>query len=228
MAGVVLCTLNVRHDSKMVSTLLKHSSAKGAIEIMLKLTATVPQIVLIPDSSKPPALQKTGVIEYEALLAMGSLDFEIRRPNDECEPITLNYTSGTTSSPKGVVYSHRGAYLNSLAAVLLYEMRSMSVYLWVVPMFHCNGWCLTWGVAAQGGTNVCLRVVTAKGIFESISRHQVTHMGAASTVLNTIINAPGVEQLPLLGKVTVLTGGDPPPSMCVTCMVSLRRTVREP
>ncbi|KAI3776990.1 hypothetical protein L1987_46783 [Smallanthus sonchifolius] len=234
MAGAVLCTLNIRHDSKMVSTLLKHSNAKllfvdyefidiakGAIEIMSKSTATMPQIVLIPDSGKLPAVPKSEFLEYEAVLAMGSLDFEIRRPDDECDPIALNYTSGTTSNPKGVVYSHRGAYLNSLAAVLLNEMRSMSVYLWTVPMFHCNGWCLTWAVAAQGGTNVCLRVVTGKGIFECISRHQVTHMGGAPTVLNMIINAPAMERLPLPGKVTVMTGGAPPPSQVVFGMEQL-------
>ncbi|KAM0014652.1 putative AMP-dependent synthetase/ligase, AMP-binding, AMP-binding enzyme domain, ANL [Helianthus debilis subsp. tardiflorus] len=234
MAGAVLCTLNIRHDSKMVSTLLKHSNAKlifvdhqfidivkGAIEIMSKSPATVPQIVLIPDSGELPTLPKSNIIEYEALLAMGSLDFQIRRPIDECDPIALNYTSGTTSSPKGVVYSHRGAYLNSLAAVLLNEMRSMPVYLWTVPMFHCNGWCLTWAVAAQGGTNVCLRAVTAKGIFGSISQHQVTHMGGAPTVLNMIINAPETERVPLPGKVTVMTGGAPPPSQVVFGMEQL-------
>lgn len=230
MAGAVLCSLNIRHDSTMVSTLLKHSNAKlifvdyqfidvakGAIELMSKSTVTVPQIVLIPDSG-----QISGQIDYEALLATGSLDFEIRRPNDECDPIALNYTSGTTSSPKGVVYSHRGAYLNSLAAVLLNDMPSMSVYLWTVPMFHCNGWCMTWALAAQGGTNVCLRAVTAKGVFDSISQYKVTHMGGAPTVLNMIINAPATERrLPLPGKVTVMTGGAPPPSQVVFSMEGL-------
>ncbi|KAK1406670.1 hypothetical protein QVD17_42178 [Tagetes erecta] len=234
MAGAIICTLNIRHDSKMVSTLLRHSNAKlifidhqfidvakGAIEIMSKSSATLPQLVLILDSNNPPAVPKSEIIQYETLLEMGNLDFEIRRPIDECDPIALNYTSGTTSSPKGVVYSHRGAYLNSLAAVLLNEMPSMSVYLWTVPMFHCNGWCLTWAVAAQGGTNVCLRLVTAKGIFENISRHQVTHMSGAPTVLNMIINAPATERLPLPGKVTVMTGGAPPPSQVVYGMEQL-------
>ncbi|XP_076909683.1 butanoate--CoA ligase AAE1-like [Bidens hawaiensis] len=230
MAGAVLCTLNIRHDSAMVSTLLKHSSAKlifvdhqfldvakAAIEIMSK-SDIIPKIVLIPDSGQLP---NSDIIEYESLLVMGSLDFEIKRPKDECDPITLNFTSGTTSSPKGVVYSHRGAYLNSLAAVLLNEMRSMSVYLWTVPMFHCNGWCLTWAVVAQGGTNVCLRGVTAKGIFKCVSQFRVTHMGGAPTVLNIIINAPETERAPLWGKVTVMTGGAPPPSQVVLGMEKL-------
>jgi acyl-CoA synthetase (AMP-forming)/AMP-acid ligase II len=140
------------------------------------------------------------------------LDFEVRWPKDEWDPISLNYTSGTTSSPKGVIYSHRGAYLNSFAAVLLSEMSSMPVYLWCVPMFHCNGWCLTWAVAAQGGTNVCQRNVTAKDIFENIAQHKVTHLGGAPTVLNMIINASARDRKPLPGKVSVMTGGAPPPS----------------
>ncbi|XP_071697733.1 butanoate--CoA ligase AAE1 [Rutidosis leptorrhynchoides] len=234
MAGAILCTLNIRHDSTMVSTLLKHSSSKlifvdyqfidvvrGAIEIMLKSGAAVPQIVFIPDSIQKSGQPKSKFMEYGSLLEIGSLDFEIRRPNDECDPIALNYTSGTTSSPKGVVYSHRGAYLNSLAAALLNEMPSMSVYLWTVPMFHCNGWCLTWAVAAQGGTNVCIRTVTAKGIFESISRHKVTHMSGAPTVLNMMCNAPVNERVPLPGKVLVMTGGAPPPSQVLFSMEKL-------
>ncbi|KAI3517974.1 hypothetical protein L1887_06254 [Cichorium endivia] len=234
MAGAILCTLNIRHDSTMVSTLLKHSNSKlifvdyqflqiaiGAIEIMSKSTSKVPQLILIPDSGELSGHPMPEIIHYNNLLETGSLDFEIKRPIDECDPIALNYTSGTTSSPKGVVYSHRGAYLNALSAVLLNEMPSMCVYLWTVPMFHCNGWCLTWSMAAQGGTNVCLRAVTAKAIFESISKHKVTHMAGAPTVLNMIINAPAAEQLPLPGKVAVMTGGAPPPSQVLFSMEKL-------
>ncbi|KAI3724631.1 hypothetical protein L2E82_36414 [Cichorium intybus] len=234
MAGSVLCNLNIRHPSKMVSTLLKHSNAKlifvdyefvhiakGAIEIISRSTSSVPQLILISDSSKLSVPPTPDILDYESLLEMGSLDFEIRRPKDECDPIAVNYTSGTTSSPKGVVCNHRGAYLNSLAVVLLNEMPSMPVHLWVVPMFHCNGWCMIWGMAAQGGTNVCLRKVTAKGIFESISRHKVTHMGGAPTILNMIVNAPASERIPLPGKVVVKTGGAPPPSQVVFSMEKL-------
>ena len=128
---------------------------------------------------------------------MGQPNFEIKWPNDEGDPILLNYTSGITSSPKGVIYSHRGAYLNSLAAVLLNEMPSMPVCLWTVPMFHSNDWCLTWAVAAQGGTNVCLRTISAKVIFDCISQNKVIHMGGAPTVLNMIVNAPVGDQKPL-------------------------------
>jgi acyl-CoA synthetase (AMP-forming)/AMP-acid ligase II len=229
MAGAVLCALNTRHDSAMVSTLLRHSETKiifvdyqflhiaqGAIDILSQASTKLPLLILIPESDQlSPKIRNTistsNNLEYESLLGRGRIDFEIRRPNDEWDPISLNYTSGTTSSPKGVIYNHRGAYLNSLATVLLNEMSSMPVYLWCVPMFHCNGWCLPWGVAAQGGTNVCQRNVTAGGIFDNISRHKVTHLSGAPTVLNMIVNATVSEQRPLPGKVAVMTGGAPPP-----------------
>uniref|UniRef100_A0A6N2K4G6 4-coumarate--CoA ligase n=1 Tax=Salix viminalis TaxID=40686 RepID=A0A6N2K4G6_SALVM len=225
MAGAVLCTLNVRHDSSMVSALLKHSEAKlvfvdyqflsiaqGALEILQETKTKLPLLVLISECGQPAPISSPGILEYESLLTTGKLDFEVRWPKDEWDPISLNYTSGTTSSPKGVIYSHRGAYLNSFAAILLNEMSSMPVYLWCVPMFHCNGWCLTWAVAAQGGTNVCQRNVTAKDIFENIAQHKVTHLGGAPTVLNMIVNASARDRKPLPGKVSVMTGGAPPPS----------------
>ncbi|KAI4324250.1 hypothetical protein L6164_023804 [Bauhinia variegata] len=232
MSGAILSTLNTRHDSSMISLLLKHSEAKilfvdyqflhiakGAIDIMFKTNTNLPLLVLILECADNAShshgitLNKasSGILEYEDLIAKGDLQFEVRKPNDEWDPISLNYTSGTTSNPKGVIYSHRGAYLNALAAVLLNEMRSLPVCLWCVPMFHCNGWCLTWGVAAQGGTNVCQRSVTAKGIFDNISRHKVTHMGGAPIVLNIIVNSPSHVKKPLPSKVAVMTGGATPP-----------------
>lgn len=225
MSGAVLCTLNTRHDSAMVSLLLKHCEAKilfadyqlldvaqGALDLLSKAKATLPLLVLIPECGNGYNPSYSGMLEYEHLIARGKLDFEVRKPLDECDPISLNYTSGTTSSPKGVIFSHRGAYLNALATVLLNEMRSMPVYLWCVPMFHCNGWCLPWGIAAQGGTNVCLRNVNAEEIFDNISRHKVTNTGGAPTVLNMIINSPPDVRKPLPCKVSVLTGGAPPPA----------------
>lgn len=230
MAGAILCTLNIRYDSAMVSVLLKHSGAKiifvdsqslnivhGALNRLSKESSNLPIIIPIFDPNVSSAVDTTISTtwkvdnEYETFLEFGKLDFEVRRPEDECNPIALNYTSGTTSSPKGVIYSHRGAYLNSLAAALLNEMRSMPVYLWCVPMFHCNGWCLTWAIAAQGGTNICLRNVTAKGIFDNVAKHKVTHMGGAPTVLNMIVNSDKGDRRPLPGKVMVMTGGAPPP-----------------
>ncbi|KAL5752362.1 hypothetical protein ACOSP7_022547 [Xanthoceras sorbifolium] len=231
MAGAVLCTLNARHDSAMVSILLQHSEAKivfvdyqllpiarGALDLLVKSQSKPPIVVLIGESD---TVSSTADYEYECLLQTGDSGFEIRKPNHEWDPISVNYTSGTTSRPKGVVYSHRGAYLNALATVFLHEMGMMPVYLWTVPMFHCNGWCLTWGVAALGGTNICLRSVTAKGVFESIALHNVTHMSGAPTVLNMIVNSPVNDQKPLPHKVDVMTGGAPPPPQILQKMEEL-------
>lgn len=235
MAGAVLCTLNSRHDSSMLSVLLQHSEAKiifvdyqllpiarGALDLLVKTQEKPPILILIAESG---SLSHTSLdandYEYESLLETGDSRFEIRRPVNEWDPISVNYTSGTTSRPKGVVYSHRGAYLNSLATVFLHGMGKMPVYLWTVPMFHCNGWCLSWGVAAMGGTNVCLRSVSAAGIFESIASHNVTNMGAAPTVLNTIVNSPVSDQKPLPHKVAVATGGSPPPPQIFSKMEEL-------
>lgn len=239
MAGAVLCTLNTRHDSAMVSVLLEHSEAKvifvdyqllriaeDALEILSKKGIKPPCLILIQESYDSVSHTNDKIhipetLEYESFLLTGRSDFEIVRPNDECDPISLNYTSGTTSNPKGVVYSHRGAYLNSLAAALLNEMKSMPVYLWTVPMFHCNGWCLTWAVAAQGGTNICLRSVTAKATFDSIAAHHVSHMGGAPTVLNMIVNSLENERRAVQEKVTVMTGGAPPPPHVIFKMEEL-------
>ena len=144
-------------------------------------------------------------------MANGHSGFEIRQPESEWDPISVNYTSGTTSSPKGVVYSHRGAYLNTLATLFLHGIGTMPVYLWTVPMFHCNGWCLTWGMAAHGGTNVCLRKVTPKDIFDRIDQHQVTHMAGAPTVVSMIVNSEVRDRKILPHKVEIMTGGAPPP-----------------
>ncbi|XP_074286313.1 butanoate--CoA ligase AAE1-like [Silene latifolia] len=227
MAGGVLCTLNIRHDAAMVSVLLKHSNAKlifvdaqffevvqKAIGIMSKATSNLPRIILVIDKQSVGvgySMPSSVSLEYESLLQTGKSDFEIQKPKDELQPISLNYTSGTTSTPKGVIYSHRGAYLNSLATVMLMEMGSTTVYLWTNPMFHCNGWCLTWGLAARGGTNICLRNVTANGIFSNIAEHKVTHMGGAPTVLSMMINARDEQKKPLPAKVAVMIGAAPPP-----------------
>lgn len=234
MAGAILCTLNARYDPSMVSILLKHSRAKiifvdgqllevarCAIDLIDKTETEPPTLVLISESDGSVPLHPSGICEYEGLVASGSGNFEACRPHSEWDPISINYTSGTTSQPKGVVYSHRGAYLNSIATFLLHGMGSMPVYLWTVPMFHCNGWCLTWGVAAQGGTNVCLRKVSPKGIFDSIAMHNVTHMGGAPTVLNMIVNSVVDDRRPLPRKVEVMTGGSPPPPQILFKMEEL-------
>uniref|UniRef100_A0ACD5YVF5 Uncharacterized protein n=1 Tax=Avena sativa TaxID=4498 RepID=A0ACD5YVF5_AVESA len=218
MAGAVLCTLNTRHDAAMVSTLLNHSGAKvflveaslldvgrAALKRLADSgAASLPELVTISDEAVP------GRTDYEGLIKDAPSHFDIRWPANELDPIALNYTSGTTSRPKGVVYNHRGAYLNTVATVLACDVTPMPTYLWTVPMFHGNGWHMAWGVAMQGGTSVCLRHFTAKVIFDSIARHGVTHMGGAPTVLNMVVNAPAEDRRPLPGTVRVMTGGAPP------------------
>ncbi|XP_016449155.1 butanoate--CoA ligase AAE1-like [Nicotiana tabacum] len=232
MAGAILCTLNTRLDSAMISTLLIHSEAKvifvdqqllqlaqGAISLLAIKKTQPPLLVVISEKSKN--IDNSNTYEYESLLKSGHSDFSIRWPISEFDPISINYTSGTTSGPKGVVYSHRGAYLNSIATFLLHEMSSLPIYLWTVPTFHCNGWCLIWGLAAFGGTNVCLRHVSAKEIFESISLYNVTYMGGAPTVLNMIVNSSPRDRKPLPHKVKIMTGGSPPPPQILSRMEEL-------
>ncbi|KAK6922517.1 AMP-dependent synthetase/ligase [Dillenia turbinata] len=239
MAGALICTLNTRLDSAMISVLLKHSEAKvifvdhelleiawEALGLLTKRKSKIPILVVISESdgsltsSSTTAFDKEAYV-YENLLSKGDVKFEVRKPENELDSISINYTSGTTSEPKGVVYSHRGAYLNSLATVLLHGIGAMPVYLWTVPMFHCNGWCLIWGNAAQGGTNICLRRVRPKAIFDSIALHKVTHMGGAPTVLNMIVNSSTSDRKPLPSKVEVMTGGAPPPPQILHKMEEL-------
>jgi acyl-CoA synthetase (AMP-forming)/AMP-acid ligase II len=225
MSGAIICALNTHSDSSMVSLLLNHCDAKilfvdhqlldvakEALEIMSKSTTNLPTLVLILESDvqNNTSISPETLI-YENLIAEGKLDFEVKKPKDECDTISISYTSGTTATPKGAIHSHRGAYLNSLSTVIINEMKSSSVYLWCVPMFHCNGWCVPWSMAAQGGTNICLRNVSAKVIFENVFKHNVTHMGGAPTILNMIINAPLEFRKPVPWKVQVMTGGAPPP-----------------
>ncbi|XP_044374808.1 isovalerate--CoA ligase AAE2-like [Triticum aestivum] len=234
MASAVLCTLNTRHDAAMVSTLLKHSDAKVFLvessllgigrDALHRLAdprsgaASIPVLVTISDdtdSIDPDVCEN----EYEALIKSTPWHFDIRWPANELDPITLNYTSGTTSRPKGVLYNHRGVYLNTIATVLGYDITPMPTYLWTVP----NGWSLTWVVAMQGGTNICLRHFTTRVIFDSIARHGGTHMGGAPTVLNMTVNAPAVDRRPPSTEtvVRVMTGGAPPPPRVLAGMEEL-------
>ncbi|KAL5209245.1 hypothetical protein ABZP36_004868 [Zizania latifolia] len=235
MTGGVLCTMNTRHDAAMVSVLLRHSEAKvflvesqflavanDALRLLAAdAKASLPVVIRITEAGDGDSRNNVGGLEYEALLKSTLPGFDIRWPADECDPISLNYTSGTTSRPKGVIYSHRGAYLNTVATVISNDMTIMPVYLWTVPMFHCNGWCMVWATAAQGGTSVCIRSVAPKVIFEQIARHGVTNMGAAPTVLNMIVNAPASERKPLPGRVLISTGGAPPPPQVLAKMEDL-------
>lgn len=221
MAGAVLNTINTRLDAKNVATILRHSEAKAlfvdyqlvplardALRLLTSSQSSIPLVIVIDDVDSPTGA-RLGELEYEQVVRMGDPGFIPVEINDEWDPIALNYTSGTTSDPKGVVYSHRGAYLSTMSLILGWEMGKEPVYLWSLPMFHCNGWTFPWGVAARGGTNVCLRNTTASDIYRNITLHKVTHMCCAPIVFNILLEGnPNKIHTP----VEVLTGGAPPPA----------------
>lgn len=226
MAGAVLNTINTRLDAKNIASILKHSGAKvffvdcqfvpvarDALRILLDNSepSMMPLVIVIDDIDSPTGV-RLGELEYEQLILKGNPGFASVELDDEWDSIALNYTSGTTSEPKGVVYSHRGAYLSTLSLILGWEMGSEPVYLWTLPMFHCNGWTFTWGVAARGGTNVCLRNTTAYDIYRNIRRHHVTHMCCAPIVFNILLEAKPHERCEIISPIQVLTGGAPPPA----------------
>ncbi|OAY27674.1 hypothetical protein MANES_15G006200v8 [Manihot esculenta] len=234
MAGAVVNCVNIRLNSPTVAFLLGHSKSEVVMvdqeffslaEEALKILAESGNsfkpslLIVIADKSCDPGALKhavgKGAIEYENFLESGDPDFAWKPPEDEWQSIALGYTSGTTASPKGVVLSHRGAYLMSLSNPLNWGMNEGAVYLWTLPMFHCNGWCFTWALAALCGTNICLRQVTASAVYSAIANNGVSHFCAAPVVLNTIVNAPKEETiLPLPRVVHVMTAGAaPPPSI---------------
>ncbi len=187
MTGAVLNTLNTRLDAATLAFMLTHGEAKAVLvdrefsDVMRRALKDVPQDVLVIDVDDPQyagAGERIGEIEYEALLTSGDPAYEWSPPSDEWNAICLNYTSGTTGNPKGVVYHHRGAYTNAVSNILEWDMPKHAVYLWTLPMFHCNGWCFPWTVAARAGVNVCLRRVDAKTIFDLIRSERVTHYAA--------------------------------------------------
>lgn len=229
LSGAVLNAINWRLDAEGIRFILRHGEAKLLLvdrefgTLVRKAVAGLdkpPMLIDINDLAAPegPAI---GVTNYEALLLEGAADFTGVWPDDEWEPIALNYTSGTTGDPKGVVPSHRGAYLMSLSQLTDWAMPKAPVYLWTLPMFHANGWCFTWAITAAAGTHVCLGKVTAAGIFQSIVQHGVTHFCAAPTVLGMIVNAPAEERCALPARVQVLTGGSPPPAPVLAAMTAL-------
>ncbi|XP_073309137.1 acetate--CoA ligase CCL3-like [Primulina huaijiensis] len=238
MSGAVLNAVNIRLNPQTVAFLLGHSQAAVIMvdqefyhlaEEALQIIASEskgkykPLIIVIADKScDQKSLEyalRRGAIEYEKFLETGDPEFAWKPPKDEWQSIALGYTSGTTASPKGVVLHHRGAYLMSLSNAIVWGMKEGVVYLWTLPMFHCNGWCFTWSLAALFGTNVCLRQVTAKGVYAAITNLGVTHFCAAPVVLNTIVNAPKDEAiLPLPRVVHVMTAGAAPPPAVLFAM----------
>lgn len=235
MAGAVLNTINTRLDANNIATILRHSEAKvlfvnyeyvpkakEALELLIakKYHSSPPLLILIDDINSPTSIQFVE-LEYEQLVYNDDSNFFPEKIHDEWAPIALNYTSGTTSAPKGVVYSHRGAYLSTLSLILGWKMGTEPVYLWTLPMFHCNGWTFTWGVAARGGTNVCLRNISAYNIYKNISLHHVTHMCCAPIVFNIILEAKPSERIEIKSSVEILTGGAPPPPSLIEKIESL-------
>lgn len=230
MAGAVLNTYNTRLDAESMAFMLDHASAKifivdeeyhQRVEAALTLCQNQPIIINVKDIHALEPGQAIGDLHYEALLATGDSDFSWQWPEDEWEPIALNYTSGTTGNPKGVVYHHRGAYLNALSNALALSLNKDTRYLWTLPMFHCNGWCFPWAVTAVGGTHICLRQPSGPAIFEALSKHGATHFCAAPVVLNMMANTPDNERLPFSQSVTAATGGAAPPSSIISAMESL-------
>ena len=223
MCGAVLNALNFRLDAASIAFILDHAKAgvlltdrafSPVIAEALSRAEVAPLVVDIDDAPEEGG-DSLGTIEYEALLEEGDPDYDWPWPADEWEAISLNYTSGTTGDPKGVVCHHRGAYLNALGASIAWAMPHGPVYLWTLPMFHCNGWCFTWAIGAYGGTHVCLRKVEAAAIFRAIATHGVTHFCGAPIVLNLLNNASDAERVPFDHRVGVMTAAAPPPAAVI-------------
>ena len=231
MTGAVLNTINVRLDAKTVSYILNHSEAKvfivdrqlhSIIEKALTSVNKKPLIIDIQDDfADQKLLKKIGEHEYENFLKSGDENYVWKRPKDEWDAISLNYTSGTTGNPKGVVYHHRGSYLMSTGSAVAWNMPNRLNFLTVVPMFHCNGWGYPWTIPMLNGKTVCLRAIDVKKIFELIEKHKITHFGGAPIVLNMITGASQSDQKKLNHKVHVLTAGAPPPSIIFKKMKAL-------
>jgi fatty-acyl-CoA synthase len=231
MSGAVLNTINTRLDAKTVAFMLEHAESKvllvdqefaGLAKAALSLVKQDIFVIDVDDAEyencfSPPI----GEIEYEDWLCEGDSEFEWTLPDDEWDAISLNYTSGTTGNPKGVVYHHRGAYLNAASNMMACGMTPRAKYLWTLPLFHCNGWCFAWTIAANGGTNYCLRKVDPALVFQLIEKHQIEYFCGAPIVLSMLINAPKNQQIAFEHRVEVLVAGAAPPAAIIEGMRKL-------
>ena len=227
MTGAVLNTLNTRLDAATIAYCLRHGGAKAlitdrefsdAMGEALRLLGLDILVIDIDDAEASGKGRLLGALGYEALLAEGDPDFAWTPPDDEWNAISLNYTSGTTGDPKGVVYHHRGAYLTAIGNVLCWQMPPHPVYLWTLPMFHANGWCFPWTLAAVAGLSVCQRGLTGESIWRAIAEHRVTHFCGAPIVLNMVANTPEDGRPAISHTVEVMTGGAPPPAATLEAM----------
>ena len=227
MFGAVLNTLNTRLDAEAIAFMLDHGEARivfvdrefsATVSSALRLMKGPQPIVVDVDDPLYAGGERIGSVEYEAFLAQGDADFQWQPPADEWDAIALNYTSGTTGNPKGVVYHYRGAYLNAINNILDWSMPKHPVYLWTLPMFHCNGWCFNWTLAAAAGTNVCLRKVEAKAILDLIRDERVTHYCGAPIVHSMLLNAPAEMKQGIDHEVHCLVAAAPPPAAVIEGM----------
>jgi len=228
MTGGVLNTLNTRLDAAIIAFSLDHADAKVLLTDR-EFSSTVREALKLTKSARPAVIdydeqefdipgERLGQTTYEEFIAEGDPDYAWAMPEDEWEAISLNYTSGTTGNPKGVVYHHRGAYLLAQGNVLTASMPKHPVYLWTLPMFHCNGWCFPWSMSVVGGTHVCLRWVRSKAVWDALAEHRVTHLCGAPIVMATILNAPATEKRPLAQSVEFFTAAAPPPEAVLAAM----------